>query len=304
MSTSNLIESASTFNFETGIKYGTVKTLSSGAKSIDVKNKRTSQKLYLRTPLMLTWGVSDYEGNEKFEMSMSFLGDNPRPDVVNFLENVKKFENKIKTDALANSQEWFGKKYSNMEVLDALWTPVLKYPKVKGGNGELDYDRAPNLRVKLPIYDGEWKSKLYDTEKKQIFPNDDGLTPVELVQKGSQAACVIECGGIWYAAGKFGVTWRLKQAIVKPREDISAVCQIDLDDEEKTAIKASVVATGKDASDESDEVQATVEEDDEDDGVEEEEEEEEEEEVAPPPVPEPVKKKRVVKKKVVSSAAL
>jgi hypothetical protein len=298
MSKSNLIENASTFKFETGIKYGQVKSLSSGAKSIDVKNKRTSQKLYLRTPLMLTWGVSDYEGNEKYEMTMSFLGDPPRSDVVEFKENLKRFEDQIKQDALKNSQEWFGKKYNNMEVLDALWTPILKYPKVKGGNGEIDYDRAPNLRVKLPIYDGEWKSKLYDTEKKQIFPNDDGTTPVDIVQKGSQAACVIECGGIWYAAGKFGVTWRLKQAVVKPREDISAVCQIDLDDGEKTTINTSVLPT-KDDSDE-EETAAVVEDDD--DGVEEEEEEEEEEEVVEPPPP-PVKKKRVVKKKTTSAEA-
>jgi hypothetical protein len=300
MSKSNLIENASTFNFESGIKYSQVKSLSSGARSIDVKNKRTSQKLYLRTPLMLTWGVSDYEGNEKYEMTLSFLGDPPRDDVVAFQENLKRFEDQIKADALKNSQDWFGKKYTNMEVLDALWTPILKYPKVKGGNGELDYDRAPNLRIKLPIYDGEWKSKLYDTEKKQIFPNDDGTTPVDIVQKGSQAACVIECGGIWYAAGKFGVTWRLKQAVVKPREDISSVCQIDLDDNEKTTINTSVLPS----KDESDEEEAAVVDDDEDDGVEEEEEEEEEEEVVePPPPPTPVKKKRVVKKKTAGAEA-
>ena len=298
MSTSNLIENASTFNFATGIKYGQVKTLSSGARSIDVKNKRTSQKLYLRTPLMLTWGVSDYEGNEKYEMTVSFLGDNgesPRDDVIAFQNNMKIMEDQIKTAALANSQEWFGKKYTNMEVLDALWTPILKYPKVKGGNGELDYDRAPNLRIKLPVYDGEWKSTLYDADKKQIFPNDDGTTPVDIVQKGSRAACVIECGGIWYAAGKFGLTWRLKQAVVKSREDISAVCQIDLGEDEKVTINTSVVST-KEESD--DEVQATVEEDEEDDGVEEEDGDgdgdEEEEVVAPPPPP---AKKRVIKKK-------
>ena len=297
MSKSTLIENASTFNFQTGIKYGTVKSLSSGARSIDVKNKRTSQKLYLRTPLMLTWGVSDYEGNEKYEMTLSFLGDPPRSDVLEFEKNLKSMEQQIKQDALENSQEWFGKKYTNMEVLDALWTPILKYPKVKGGNGELDYDRSPNLRIKLPIYDGEWKSKLYNTEKEQIFPNEDGTTPVDLVVKGSQAACVIECGGIWYAAGKFGVTWRLKQAIVKPREDISAVCQIDLDDEEKTTINKSLPAQESDEENE----EAAVVEDDEDDGVEEEEEEEVVEEVKPPTPPEPVKKKRVVKKKVATA---
>jgi len=300
MSKSNLIENASTFNFRSGIKFGQVKTLSSGARSIDVKNKRTNQKLYLRTPLMLTWGVSDYEGNEKYDMSLSFLGDPPKADVVSFQENMKSMEDQIKAAALENSQEWFGKKYTNMEVLDALWTPILKYPKVKRGNGEYDYDRAPNIRIKLPIYDGAWNSKLYDTEKNQIFPNDEGTTPVDIVQKGSHAACVIECGGIWYAAGKFGLTWRLKQAVVKPREDISAVCQIDLDDDEVTTINTAILPS---KNDDDDEVQATVEEDDEDDGVEEDDDDEEEEERPPTPPP-VIKKKRVVKKKAPVSEAV
>jgi hypothetical protein len=302
MSKSNLIENASTFNYKKCRKYGQVKTQSTGARSIDIKNKRTSQKLYLQTPLMLTWGVSDYDGNEKYEMTLSFLGDNgnpPRDDVVAFLNNVKEMEDQIKADALENSQEWFGKKYTNMEVLDALWSPILKYPKVKGGNGEFDYDRAPNLRIKLPIWDGEWKSKLYDTDKKQIFPNDDGTTPVDIVQKGSRAACVIESGGIWYASGKFGVTWRLKQAMVKSREDISDVCQIELSCDEKKDINTSgapAFIEKLNLGESDDEVQATVEDDD--DGVEEEEEEEEEEEAPPPP---PVKKKRVIKKKVATA---
>ena len=107
----------------------------------------------------------------------------------------------------------------------------------------------------------------------------------------SPRSCSALC---WYAAGKFGLTWRLKQAVVKSREDISAVCQIDLGEDEKATINASVVSTNDESDD--DEVQAIVEEDEEDDGVE----EEEEEVVAPPPPP---AKKRVIKKKAATASA-
>ena len=77
-------------------------------------------------------------------------------DAEAFLDSMKAFEQKIKDDALKNSKEWFGKSKMSAEVLDALFTPMLKYPKDKD-TGEADYDRAPTLRVKIPFWEGEWK---------------------------------------------------------------------------------------------------------------------------------------------------
>merc|ERR1711998_65951 len=39
---------------------------------------------------------------------------------------------------------------------------------------------------------------------------------------------IIQCGGIWVANGKFGVTWKLCQVIVKPTEKVFGKCQIEL----------------------------------------------------------------------------
>ena len=52
------------------------------------------------------------------------------------------FEDAIKAEAVKNSKDWFGKASMSPEVVDALWTPMLKYPKNKE-TGEPDYDRAP-----------------------------------------------------------------------------------------------------------------------------------------------------------------
>ena len=50
---------------------------------------------------MLTWGISDYEGNERYEMALQFPSEDYRDEKTNkFLQVTEDFENKIKEDAL------------------------------------------------------------------------------------------------------------------------------------------------------------------------------------------------------------
>ena len=48
---------------------------------------------------------------------------------VSFLNNLTDLENMIKADAVKNSKDWFNKGKMTPEVVDALWSPMLKYPK-------------------------------------------------------------------------------------------------------------------------------------------------------------------------------
>ena len=262
----------------------------SGGKSINIYNKDCRKALCITTPLMLTWGISDYEGNERYEMALQFPSEEYRDEKTNkFLQVMSDFENKIKEDALKNSKEWFGKQHKSMDVLEALWTPMLKYMKNKE-TGEPDKSKSPSLRVKVPCYDGVWKSNIFNLEHQKIFPtNDATLTPMDFIHKGDQIATVIQCGGIWYANGKFGVPWRLLQAVAQPKVDTNTVCQIELDETDKDKNQNSSTT-----DDDEEEEDIIVE-----DAADEEEEEEEEPVVeTPPPVePEPVKKKKVVRKK-------
>jgi hypothetical protein len=74
---------------------------------------------------------------------------------------------------------------------------------------------------------------LFDTHNNILIPNDDGVTPEELIPKGSEIACIIQCGGIWFANGKFGVTWKLFQGVVKPTQTLAkGQCHIKLDGSE------------------------------------------------------------------------
>ena len=48
----------------------------------------------------------------------------------------------------------------NRDVAAALMNPILKYPKDKE-TGEPDLTRCPTLRIKIPFYDGAWKTEVY-----------------------------------------------------------------------------------------------------------------------------------------------
>ncbi len=278
-----------------------------GGKSVGVVHNSNRKSLHLNTPLMLTWGMNEYEqanGGNSYDFSLQF----PREEYVSretteFLRVMKEFEDNIKTAAEKNAKEWFGKSTMSPEVIDALWTPMLKYPKNQE-TGEPDLERDPQLRIKVPCWDGIWRCELYDTEQNTLFPSDDGKTPVDMITKLSNIACVIQCGGIWFANGKFGVTWRLVQAVVKPQETFKGKCHLFLTESEKERM------VGKSEVNTSDDVTENVEEsneevvsdgEQEDDVVEEDEPEDEpdEEEAEPEPVvvEEPPKKKKVVRKK-------
>jgi hypothetical protein len=294
---SKTILSGTDFTPSTDIKYSKPKVDSRGAKSVGVLNAASNSATYISTPLMINWGVSDFEGNERYEMSLQFPNaEYAKDDTTNFLNNMIDFENKIKTDAIINSKEWFGKAKMSEDAIDALWTPMLKYPKDKT-TGESDTTKSPTLRVKIPFWEGEWKTELYDVNQQPLYPSINGsnATPKDLIAKGSHIAGVIQCGGIWFSNGKFGVTWRLFQGVLKPKATMRGVCQIQLSNDEKEMVSKQVLNNDDDDEIEEEDEPVSNQVDDTDD-----EEEEVKEEVATVfKEPEPVKKKvvkRVTKK--------
>jgi len=290
---SKTILSGVDFTPSTDIKYSKPKVDARGGKSVGIVNTAVNSATYISTPLMLTWGVNKYvdEGNGKvsYDMALQFPNEEyARDDTTSFLNNMIEFENMIKTDATKNAKEWFGKAKMSEDAIDALWTPMLKYPKDKN-TLERDLERAPTLKIKIPFWEGDWRTELYDMDQKAIFPDPDGsnVTPQDLIGKGAHVAVVIQCGGLWFANGKFGVTWKLLQGVVKPKETMRGKCHIMLSNEDKERMTASAVKVDDD--EEEDDVPTTeVEDSDEEDSVK----EAVKEAVAEKP-------KKVIKKKVV-----
>ena len=296
------ILSGADFSPSSDIKYSKPKVDSRGSKSVGILNAITNTATYLSTPLMLTWGVSDYEGNERYEMSLQFPNEEyATNDTTNFMNNMSDFENKIKADAIINAKEWFGKAKMSEDAIDALWTPMLKYPKNKE-TLEPDTTRAPTLRVKIPYWEGEWKTELYDVNQQAIFPDPEGgsLTPKDLIIKGTHVALVLQCGGIWFANGKFGVTWRLFQGVIKPKATLHGKCHIFLNVDDKEKITKQIIPNDEEVDEEAVVVQSTQV-DDSDDEADVKAEVTAAIEETSTPEPEPVKK--IIKKKIIKKKA-
>ena len=261
-----------------------------GGKSVGIINKTTRKSLMVQVPRMLTWGVNVYgddPGKQSYSLSLQFPRDEfSNPETREFLRLLKEMEDKIKTDAVSNCKDWFGKNMSQ-EVINAFFNPMLKYPKDKE-TGDPDLEREPTLKVKLQTWDGEFKFELFDENNNLLVPNEDGNGPDVFVTKGSQITTILQCGGIWFANGSFGVTWKLYQGAVKPSETLArGQCHIrSLGGGDSTQTEVETAPPVQDST--------VVESDDEEEAAEEETQQEEEPE---PVVEEKPKKKRVVKKK-------
>jgi|TARA_B110000967_G_C18844501_1_gene541227 hypothetical protein len=219
----SMITNANDFKPSENMIYTKPKVNSVGGKSVGIINSMSKKSLLLQTPLMMNWGVNVYDNpnGNSYDFSLQFPRDEfSDTSSKTLLKMLQDFEDKIKNDASTNAREWFGKATMSSEVIDALWSPMLKYPKDQS-TGEPDKSRSPTLKVKLPVWENEFKFELFDVEHNTLIPNEDKNGPDVFIQKGSNVACILQCGGIWFANGKFGVTWKLYQGVVKQVETLS-----------------------------------------------------------------------------------
>ena len=165
MSKSPIVLNMSEFS-PSAIRYMQPRVNDRGGKSVTVISTQSNRGLFVTLPLMLTWGISDYidekgESDGKYTISLQFPRESDvTKETESALQKLKDFENKIIDDAVTNSTAWFGKKASREIVADRYF-PFLKYKKDKD-SGEIDYNSPPTLRPKVPCYDGDWKSEIYD----------------------------------------------------------------------------------------------------------------------------------------------
>ena len=213
--------------------YSAPKAHASGGKVVNLYNKFSKESLTLSTPLILTWGAQegmDQQKNPtgKFTMSLQFPNsDFPNADCQAFLDGMRRLETQVKTDAMKNSKEWFGKVISSADVMEEKFNVMLRHPKIKGSL-EPDLSKAPTLTVKIPCWSGIWKPEIYDEDGNGLYINgkvNSHLSPLEFLKPKTHVICLLQCGGLWFVNGKVSITWNLKQAIVqKPKPSMEGQC--------------------------------------------------------------------------------
>ncbi len=239
-----------------------------GGKAISIISTATNRTLSISTPLLMTWGISDFvdektgESDGKYTISLAFPNEEyATPSASKFLEKLKQFETSIIDEAVKNSVAWWGGKPMSRDIVEYNYFPFLKYSKNKETK-VVDYSRPPTIRAKVPNYDGKWNVEIYDTNSNLLFPgaSTDLRTPIDFVPKQSSVACVLQCGGIWIGGKGWGLTWKLVQCVVKPREVVSIFgkCQIQLSNDERAAIESDKPVSSAAEPDDVDDVVAPV----------------------------------------------
>jgi hypothetical protein len=201
--------------------------------------------------MLMTWGPQDFIGDNgesdgKWSLSLNFPNEEYRKVATDeFLKKNKDFENFILDSAVTNSELWWGEEMSR-EVCKHTFFPYLKYSKNKDTK-KIDPSKPPSIKAKVPFYDNKWGIEIYDTKEQLVFPSDDKdklhLTPIDFIPKLSQVACVLQCGGIWIGGKGWGLTWKVIQCVVKPREIVSVYgkCHIQLSSDDREAIESQKI---------------------------------------------------------------
>ena len=218
----------------------------SGGKNSNVINKDTKKTLMMSTNnWMLTWGINEYTdektGAKTYDVSLQFPGDGYNtPETDRMLVKIKEVEEFFKTELLSNPTLYFNKKTMSREVLDALWTPMLRYPKDKV---TLDFNTnmPPSLRLKVPYYDGKFSFEIYNELGNILYGENSDISPLDVIKKGDEIQTVFQFGGIWFANGKCGATLRILQAVHRPKPSIKGRCMLIAQPAASTVIVPAVV---------------------------------------------------------------
>jgi len=212
------------------------RTLQSGAKQayLNYGGERLVMQTAVSMSVPFGLNVADQYGPAEYSVSLSFRGQDSRPEIKEFMNTITAIDELMIAEGVKNSRAWF-KSDLKREVIEAFYTPSLKYSKDKDGN-VLSY--PPNLKLKLRKVNNEFETKFYDVNGSPY----KGVPVEDLLVKNVQVTAIIECAGVWFAGSKYGLTWRAKQiAIHKLPEKIgdfafkglgSAKPVTDVEDEE------------------------------------------------------------------------
>jgi hypothetical protein len=158
----------------------------------------------LETPFGLS--VFDKQGPPKFSVDLKLRGyDDPtnHPKTATIYNAFHALDEFMLDQGVKNSALWF-KGAKSREVLSELYTPVVRFSVDSEGNRK---PYPPTLKVQLRKRDDKFEADIYDENKRPL--NDVPLE--DIIVKGTVLTALIQCTGVWFAGGKFGLSWKAVQ---------------------------------------------------------------------------------------------
>ena len=232
-------------NFDINLlEFSEMKTNQYGGKAVYLKYN--GGKLRIQTPKMyLPYGMNDYEIKDettdevkghKYTLDMSFKGidrendDSVSSDVRKEAKRLRDFHNvltsidaKVRSQAKQNSIAWLKCKKASDEMIEQQYKSVVNVSMDKE-TLEPDGKWPDTAKTKVQYYEGVFKTEVYNDKREAVDIQ-------EWLVKGTQVASLIECTGIWFAGGKFGIGFKVvqSQVLYKP-QDSFGYCAIEMSD--------------------------------------------------------------------------
>ncbi len=197
---------------ESLVTFSDVKMLDNGGKIVYVGYNKAP--LVMQTPSMhAPYGIQNWDETTNYTLDVSFKGMDKSPNLQAFYQTLEKLDNKLIEDGFANQGSWFkGKKYGSKEIVEALYTRLLRHAKDKE-TGDVTDKYPPTFKMKIPFRDGKFACEVYNDKRENV-----DLSTIQT--KGSKVTAIIQCTGLWFAGGKFGCSWKVLQMKITPSQTI------------------------------------------------------------------------------------
>ena len=177
-------------------------------------NYGDARSLVVQTPsLPSPFGLSvfDKAGPPKYSIDLAMRGYQENPKVKAFYEALNALDEYMIDQGVKNSKLWF-KSDMKRDVVTAFYTPCVRFGKDKDGN-QTSY--PPNIKVQMKRTrdSNEFECQFYDLKSKGD-PHAQplkGIPVEEMLVKKVEVTALIQCTGVWFAGGKFGVSWKAVQ---------------------------------------------------------------------------------------------
>jgi hypothetical protein len=189
------------------VTFSAVKSLDSGGRQAYLNydgQPLLMQVSSLETPFGMS--VFDKGGPPKYSVDLKLRGyDDPatNPGTAAIYTAMHGLDEFMLDQGVKNAVSWF-KGAKSRDVLAELYTPTVKFSKDQQGNVK---PYPPTIKLQLRQRNGKFETLMYDAKKRPLtdVPFEDILV------KGSVMTALIQCTGVWFAGGKFGISWKAVQ---------------------------------------------------------------------------------------------
>ena len=205
-----------------------------GAKSVGLNYKfdeKTQSLITIQTPWMKSYGINKWVDEKKpddapkLSITLSFSGMEHSKEMQQLHTMLQSIDDWAIDYVHKNSWELLKTKNAPRDTIAFNYTRSFKTP-VDRESGEPN-GKPDNMKLKLTA-NKEQVTENSDGSKKRtvleysasFFTKDKTLISASEVESkftmGSNVRALIQCTGFWIAAGKFGLSWKLKQMVIDP----------------------------------------------------------------------------------------